>query len=214
LEHRLSQPDPYPSAFVFIGDSVTDADRQDPRYNPLGHGYVRLIADQLDGRAAPTITNLGVSGSRVRDVKRRWEDAPPAGLGDCLTILVGINDTWRRFDNDDPTSASAFEADYRSLIEMATRFCGTIVLMEPFLLPVRAEQTDWLEDLGEKIDVVHRLADEYGTLLVALHARLNRDAETTGMPALSEDGVHPTPRGHARIAHHWLECVQPSVTSC
>src|SRR5437016_4454777 len=79
--------------------------------------------------------------------------------------LGGVNDMWRRYDDDDPTSVEDFEANYRKLLE---RLGGTaaLILVEPFLLPVREEQWSWRADLDPKIQVVRRLAYEFGATLV------------------------------------------------
>jgi lysophospholipase L1-like esterase len=60
--------------------------------------------------------NRGVSGDRVIDLQARWQK-------DCLdlqptwvSIYIGINDTWRRYDSDDPTSVVDFKARYHDLL--------------------------------------------------------------------------------------------------
>ena len=190
---------------LFVGDSVTDCGRRDDPEG-LGSGYVRVLAatPELAGR---TVLNRGISGNRVVDLEARWADDVLAVDAAVVSILIGINDTWRRYDSDDPTTVDAYEAGYRRLLEpFGARPETALVLMEPFVLPVTPEQAGWREDLDPKIEVVHRLATEFGATLVPTDVELTRLAAegAGGAAALAEDGVHPTPRGHAAIAAIWL----------
>jgi lysophospholipase L1-like esterase len=187
---------------VFAGDSVTDCGRRtDPE--GLGNGYVRILSDDLADRR-PRIVNAGISGHRAVDLVRRWSTDVLAHEPSLVSILIGINDTWRRYDENDLTTAEAFEASYRSLLDPLN--CP-VVLVEPFLLPVKDGQDSWREDLDPKLEVVRKLAIEYGAVLVPADAELNRLAATTGATALAGDGVHPTAAGHRAIADLWRRVV-------
>ncbi|PZG18165.1 SGNH/GDSL hydrolase family protein [Nonomuraea aridisoli] len=184
------------STIVFAGDSVTDCGRrEDPRR--LGDGYVRLLADAHPGAR---ILNRGVSGDRVRDLRARWPrdvlDERPA----LVSILIGVNDTWRRYDSDDPTAVEAFESDYRAIVEPLAASGTRLVFVEPFLLPVNEYQSRWREDLDPKIDAVHRLAAEFGGTLVAADAGLRARGSAAD---LAPDGVHPNIAGHLELARLW-----------
>ncbi|MEV0283858.1 SGNH/GDSL hydrolase family protein [Kribbella sp. NPDC050820] len=187
---------------VFAGDSVTDCGRRtDPE--GLGNGYVRDLYDDLAGRR-PRIVNAGTSGNRAVDLVARWSTDVLAHEPSLVSILIGINDTWRRYDEDDPTTAESFEASYRALLDPLT--CP-VVLVEPFLLPVKAGQDGWREDLDPKLEVVRKLAVEYGAILVPADVELNRMAAGAGAAALADDGVHPTAAGHRAIADLWRRVV-------
>ncbi|MBO0811140.1 MAG: hypothetical protein J2P23_03745 [Microlunatus sp.] len=122
--------------------------------------------------------------------------------------MIGINDTWRRFDSGDPTSTEAYEQSCRDLLDKITAAGAEVILLEPFVLPVTDEQaTAWRADLQPRIDAVHRLGAEYGAPVVPLDAELNKLAGELGSAALAGDGVHPTDRGHAEIARLWLEAL-------
>ncbi len=81
------------------------------------------------------------------------------------------------------------------------------MLVEPFLLPVKAEQRVWREDLDPKLEVVRRLATEYDALLVPADVEFNRQALTVGATTLADDGVHPTAAGHRLLAELWRRTV-------
>lgn len=192
---------------VFIGDSITDAGRrEDPEQ--LGHGYVRLVADALAVRGdARPIVNTGISGDRAADLAARWNRDALAHDPELLSVYVGVNDTWRRYDANDPTTAEAFETTYRSLLTDAQeRLAPRMILVEPFVLPVTAEQQRWgAEDLDAKRAVVAKLAAEFGAAFVPLQSLLlDAAAQGDGNAALAQDGVHPTPAGSELIAGAWL----------
>lgn len=187
---------------VFAGDSVTDCGRRtDP--DGLGDGYVRNLYNDLGDRR-PAIVNAGISGNRAADLAGRWATDVLAHDPSLVSILIGINDTWRRYDENDPTTPEDFEASYRSLLEPLT--CP-VVLMEPFLLPVKAGQDEWREDLDPKLDVVRKLAVEYGAILVPTDVELTKQAASAGPATLAGDGVHPTASGHRALADVWRRYV-------
>ncbi|WP_282946358.1 SGNH/GDSL hydrolase family protein [Cellulomonas endometrii] len=192
-----------PHAHVLLaGDSVTDCGRRsDPA--GLGDGYVGLLA--AGPRAGARVTNRGVGGDRLADLARRWDADVLAERPDVLSVLIGVNDTWRRYDSGSPTPVTEFEAGYRGLLESA-RAAGVrhLVLVEPFVLPVTAQQERWWdEDLGDRVAAVHRLAAAFDATLVPAATHLTTLAATRGAAALAADGVHPTPEGHRALADLW-----------
>jgi lysophospholipase L1-like esterase len=192
---------------LFAGDSVTDCGRrEDPA--GLGDGYVFRIAETLGSEA--NWLNRGISGDRSRDLRERWDRDVLAARPALVSVLVGINDTWRRYDSNDPTSAADFEASYRALLEPLAADRVRLVLIEPFLLPVGAEQTAWRDDLEPKIAIVRSLAREYGAALVPADTALNAVGDTAG---LAPDGVHPSHRGHELLAALWLEHAASQLTA-
>ena len=194
---------------LFTGDSITDCGRD--RLNPahLGFGYVNYAAAQLQSAlASPELTlyNRGISGNRAVDLVSRAQADLVALKPTVISILIGINDTSRAFDSNNPTSAEVFEANYRSLlttIENETE--ARIVLLEPFLLHVPEDRHAWRNDLNPKIDVVRKLAVEFGTELIALDGIFAKAATQAPAAYWAADGVHPTAAGHALMAESWLE---------
>lgn len=197
---------------LFQGDSVTDAGRGREDDGNLGTGYAMMTAawfSALYPEKQARFINRGVSGDRVKDLQRRWRE-------DCLdlkptwvSILIGINDCWRRYDSNDPTSVGDFEAAYRDILRRVKETLNArIILCEPFVLPVPEDREKWREDLNPKIDVVRRLAREFGALFVPLDG-LFAQVSTLRHPGFwAPDGVHPSPAGHALIAKAWLQTVK------
>jgi lysophospholipase L1-like esterase len=189
---------------VFIGDSVTDCGRLiEP---PFGDGYVFNIAQS--GRLAGEIINVGTSGHRLVDLENRWNTDVLAHNPTLVSVAIGINDTWRRYDDNDPTSVEDFEERYRRVLT-ATKAHGNpdLVLCEPFLLEVRDEMNTWREDLDPKIGVVHKMAAEFGAKLVPFDQHLKAKTKELPMAELADDGIHPSKVGHQIMADLWLRTV-------
>ena len=189
---------------IFIGDSVTDCGREiEP---PYGDGYVREIA--RSGKLAGQIINVGTSGHRLVDLEKRWQRDVLDHKPSLVSIAIGINDTWRRYDDNDLTSTQDFRDRYHQLLTLTRQTCNPqFVLCEPFLLSVRKEMNTWREDLNPKIDVVHAMAKEFSAVLVPFDSYLNNLATRVPMTEIADDGVHPTALGHAELAKLWLSTV-------
>jgi lysophospholipase L1-like esterase len=122
-----------------------------------------------------------------------------------VSILIGINDTWRRYDSNQPTDAAAFRRDYRTLLEKVVEIGARIVLLEPFLLHVPEDRFKWREDLNPKIDVVRQLAIDFQAELLPLDGLFAQAATQAPAAYWAPDGVHPSAAGNALLAETWLE---------
>lgn len=199
------------SIVLFQGDSITDVnrDRNDP--TNLGFGYPMMAAASYQSmypEDCVQFLNRGISGDRTIDLRKRWQQDCIDIHPDVITILVGLNDTWRRFDSNDPTSVEDFEENYRELLnEIRYNTDARVILMEPFLLPVPEFRRQWREDLDPKIHVVRNLAVEFEVALIPLDGIFAQAATRRDADFWSADGVHPTAAGHALIARTWLETV-------
>jgi lysophospholipase L1-like esterase len=193
---------------LFTGDSITDCgrDRNDP--DSLGFGYAALTAAHLQARLASPelkVFNRGISGNRVCDLLARVESDLLALRPTVVSILIGINDTWRRYDANSPTDAAAYERDYRALLEKIAALGARVVLIEPFLLHVPEDRHAWREDLNPKIDAVRRLAVDFRAELLPLDGVFAQAATQAPAAFWCPDGVHPSAAGHALLAETWLE---------
>jgi acyl-CoA thioesterase-1 len=183
---------------LFTGDSITAGGRRDDP-GGLGFGYVRLIADRLAATGDQRrVLNTGIGGDRVRDLRARWSEDVLAHHPQTLSVFVGINDTWRRYDSGQVTTAEQFESDYVAMLETVS--VQRLVIVEPFVLPVTAEQREWGVDLGPKRAIVADVAARFAAAFVPLHSILTLAAGVHGAAALAADGVHPTPLGATLIA--------------
>lgn len=204
------------STVLFIGDSITAGGR-DYAVVELGQGFVRMAADGW-ARAHPahpiTVLNHGIGGNRVADLRGRWTQDAIDQRPDIVTIMIGVNETWRAMGSGDPTSIEAYEADYRHILgRLVDETEAQVLLIEPFLLPVTSDQWSWRRDLDPRIQVTRRLAGEFEATFVsvdgllnqlAVNAGGNRNGQAAGFARYAADGVHPTAEGAAAIADAWL----------
>ena len=196
---------------LFFGDSITDCGRNRDAApgEPAGWGggYVHQIAARLSSELPASLlqfTNKGVGGNRIYDLEERLERDVLSLAPDVVTILIGINDVWRRFDSRVRSPIDEFHASYRAILEHLTSAGPQLVLMEPFVLPVPADRREWREDLDPKIEIVRDLAREFETILVPLDG-IFAAASAKREPAFwAPDGVHPSAAGHALIAESWI----------
>ena len=200
---------------LFFGDSITDAGRdRDAKAGDSsgwGTGYVHQIAAYL-GAQDPAdeliFTNKGVGGDRIYDLEKRLKTDVLNEEPDIVSILIGINDVWRRYDSGTVSEPDKFAAAYRGILKKIAKDGARLVLLEPFLLPVPADRRAWREDLNPKIDIVRDLAREFDAVLVPLDG-LFAAASAQREPAFwAPDGVHPSPAGHALIARAWIDAME------
>jgi acyl-CoA thioesterase I len=197
---------------LFQGDSVTDAGRDYASDSSLGQGYAGMVGAWFSA-AHPEkhvrFVNRGISGHRAKDLAARWHRDTLDLAPDWVSILIGINDCWRRYDSNDPTPVEEFEETYGVLLTQVREKLGArLILLEPFVLPVPDDRRDWREDLDPKIQAVRRLACEFQAIYLPLDGLFASAAAHTGPAFWAADGVHPTPAGHALIAQTWLRAVR------
>lgn len=193
---------------LFQGDSITDVGRFEESTRFLGNGYVKLIAEEFEkqNQMDIKIINRGISGNRIKDLRERWKrdciDLQP----DILTILIGINDCWRKYDSNDETPIESFELDYDYIIRQTKENTkAEIILMEPFLLPIPIDRLEWRVTIDPEIQVVRRLAKKYNTKLITLDSIFAIQSINYNYESLTTDGVHPTIMGYKIICDTWFK---------
>ena len=196
---------------LFQGDSITDCGRDRLVFDSLGRGYPLMVAGAFQAsnpELGVTFLNRAISGDRSCDLVERWEEDCVAIQPDWVSILIGINDTWRNFDSGMKTETAEFEENYRAILEdvrMKTK--AGLILCEPFVLPCPADRLAWREDLDPKIHVVRSLAREYGAIYVPFDGLFAQASAKQPPEYWAADGVHPTAAGHGLMAQHWLRAV-------
>ncbi|AHH97468.1 SGNH/GDSL hydrolase family protein [Kutzneria viridogrisea] len=208
---------------MFTGDSITDCQRLESE-DGLGFGYPLRIAGEWGLQhpdRAVTWLNTGIAGHKVMDLEARWQADVLDARPDVVSILVGVNDMgWHTYDPDGYViPAEDYAAGYDRLLAPLAEAGTELILIEPFLLPIRVliqvvdthvgetERKEWRADLDPKIQAVHELARKYGAHLLAADDMFAELAVTTGPEYWAADGVHPTPAGHAALAAAWLRLV-------
>jgi acyl-CoA thioesterase I len=200
------------TTILFIGDSITDAGRSFDNSAVFGSGYMNMIAaffPTLYPEKNVCFINKGIGGNRVKDLKARWQEDCLDLKPDWVSIMIGINDCWRRFDCNDPTTTESYENDYKYILaQTRDQLHARLIIFEPFLLQISTDLNKWRDDLDPKIQATRRLAIEFGAIYIPLDGLFAQMSTQKPPKFWSQDGVHPSQAGHALIAQQWLEAVK------
>lgn len=199
---------------VFTGDSVTDFDRKRPVGEGLGEGvgtgYVRLIHSFINSMYPEKIiriSNTGVSGNNILDLKARWKEDVLDLNPDWVSVMIGINDVWRRFDEPDVfeghVSPEQYESTYREILEQTLPRVKGMILMTPYFMepnkadPMRAA----MDELGS---IVKKLASEYNLPCVDTQQVFDEYFQYRHPDYVAWDRVHPNQVGAMLLARAFL----------
>lgn len=184
---------------LFDGDSITDAlrDRND-KYSLAG--YSKYIQETLEC----TCYNRGIGGDTSKQLLDRFEKDIIETNPTIISILIGVNDTWRRFDSNIIISPKETYDNVEEIIKIAKKYVNQIVILEPFLLSVDPNKMDFRKDIAERIWVMHDLAQKYKVVYIPLNGIFAEECCEIEPSVLSYDGVHPTDEGHKLIAKSFL----------
>lgn len=201
---------------LMIGDSVTDAGRARPigEKAGLGNGYPALVKALLDSaypELAIRVTNTGVSGNTVRDLKKRWREDVIDLRPDWVSIMIGINDVWRQFDSPEITESHVYLAEYAdtldALVLSTEPLVSGIVLMTPYFMEPLKD--DAMRAAMDKYGAaVKRIADTYGTLFVDTQAIFDGLLGHMHSANIAWDRVHPNLAGHMALARGLLGALE------
>jgi lysophospholipase L1-like esterase len=198
------------NTIVFIGDSITDADRLAREYKPFGNGYVNFAANYLLAKYPEynlRIINTGISGNTIRHLNKRWEKDCLNHKPDILSILIGINDLCRQFTGrlNEAVLIEEYELTYERLLSLVKdKNNCQLVLMEPFLF-CEDKTNPAYETLQEYIRVVRTMAEKFSAVLVPLQNSIDKKIKIVPQDKWSDDMIHPYIWAHCWIAQRWLE---------
>ncbi|HJP82534.1 MAG TPA: SGNH/GDSL hydrolase family protein [Fimbriimonadaceae bacterium] len=190
---------------VFQGDSITDCGRDRSDLSSLGNGYVRLVANALGG--TNEYINQGVSGNRIYDLEARWSKDCLDHKPDLVMLLIGINDTWRKFDSNVDSPVEEFEPALERICRQVVESGSKLILLEPFVLPIPPDRVKWRVDLDPRIHAVRRVAAKHADAYVPLDGLFAAATCQHDIADLAADGVHPEEAGHRLIADHLLGAI-------
>lgn len=195
---------------LFQGDSITYANRIKLIKSSLGIGYCAILGKYIKNNYGDKITclNKGIYGDTTSRLKERWKRDTIDENPDILSLLIGINDCWRRYDRGIITTEKTFYENYDYFLRSIKEENETIkiIIMSPFLIPLNHKQGEWFEDLNPKIKIVEELANKYDAIYIPLNDIFKEIVESGTNPReLTRDGVHPTKKGHEIIAKIWMK---------
>ncbi len=195
--------------FLFQGDSITDAGRND-NYDDgrESYGYPTFVAGKLGVKYPGKIEfiNRGISGNRIVDLYARIKTDFINVKPDVITILIGINDVWHEF-GDDPNGVAneKFFKIYCMLIEELKEALPntTIIILEPFVLKASGTKDNWDTfrlEAEKRAESAKRVAEKFSLPFISLMDKFDSLAKIAPAEHWLLDGVHPAPAGHEIIA--------------
>ena len=183
---------------LFQGDSITDAhrDRTDPRRLS---GYTQMIADSLG--EGHEYFNYGISGDTTAQLLDRIGAELQATMPDIVTVLIGINDVWRRFDSNYFIPAEQTQQNAEEIFCTVRRICpnAKLIVAEPYLLPA-PDKLHWRGTLAYNIQAIREAALKYADAFIPLDSLMTLARKSTPWQLLAADGVHPDEAGQRVIA--------------
>jgi lysophospholipase L1-like esterase len=202
---------------LFIGDSITDAERAptgeaapwEPLYG-LGRGYVSMIHAWLQAAhpaAGIRVVNKGTSGNTVRDLAGRWQTDVLDEHPGALAVMIGINDVWRQFDLPWRPEVVISPEEYRKtldqLVEEARAAIPLLFLGTPYFIEPRRDDP-MRSRMDEYGAIVREVASRHDAGLVDTQSAFDRVLVHMHPCALAWDRIHPGPAGHMIIAREFL----------
>ena len=191
--------------FVFLGDSITDAERLWlPEYKGLGNGYVNLLAEKLSHEF--TVINKGHDTFTLPFLLRNLETDCLSFSPAAVSILIGINDIGVAKNTGKSLRAQEFASNYDTLIRrLLEASISSVFLLSPFIFSRPQEYLNWLPEVREVENTIENLARQYQLPFLPLLERMQESEKQYGTEMLTPDGIHLTPFGHELLAKWWLE---------
>lgn len=189
---------------LFEGDSITDALRDRTDLYSLA-GYSKFIYEELKKTDSIKCFNRGNGGDTSKQVLERVEKDLKEVKPTIVSLLVGINDTWRRFDQNEIISPIDTLKNVEEIIKKILQYTNRILILEPFLLDVDVKKRKFREDLSPRIWYIADLARKYKTEYIPLNGIFKELCCHEDPSLYSYDGVHPTKKGHEIIAIEYLK---------
>ena len=202
---------------VMIGDSITDAGRRDLA-PPWGAGYMTLVRSfvtALRPELDLTWVNKGIGGDTVRHLAERWVGDVLDQKPDVLTVMIGINDVWRRF-GDRPLEAVPAD-EYQSTLVTLLRSVQetrevTMFVGSPYMI-----EADTSDPMRSAMDIYGSLAKEVaedvGATFIDVQGAFDRVLMHSNSADWADDRVHPNQPGHAVIALEFLRAFDIDIPS-
>ncbi len=172
--------------------------------SPLTNGYVYLIEERLQAKGLSTeLTNLGIPGAEVGDIKTLALSETIREDPDLITIFTGANDL---IDGD---SVISFEEDLVSIIKKIKEETTAFVVIATIPELTKLER---FSD-GSDSDVTTLRITQFNQAIIRTANNFNLPiADLSQINAgkyTADDGFHPNDGGHRIIAEVFLSIIEP-----
>lgn len=217
---------------LFIGDSITDGNWGNNNTGSpssqrnlwdlnhiYGSGYMYLCATFFQSKFPENdyqFFNRGISGNKLEDLEKRWEEDVIQIKPDVLSILIGTNDVNWSLKNHKSFNLEQWELRYRALIDRSLRANPKlkIILCAPFTAKTgklkSSEDYDIRKQMIEKCATsIRKIAKDYKAIFIPFNELFaflqGKEVVSPESPYWIWDGIHPTPAGHAKMAEMWIK---------
>ena len=195
---------------VFIGDSITDCERDRTDENSLGNGFVKILSDKLRPIYPDMdiqLINKGISGNEVCDVLERVNTDVIDLKPDTAVVMIGINNVLHQYKYGKQLDLKQFERDFTELLGKIKEAGITLIVLEPFLMPA-PDKLRMRPLFNKELEIIHRVAVDIADEFVAYDEMFNGLSESIRYTEYSMDGVHPTHRGSRLIADTAIKAIR------
>ena len=189
---------------LFQGDSITDAGRNRKLLHGLA-GYPKKTAQKLflkDGFFKYDFYNRGVSGDRSQNLLERYQADFVDMKPDVVSVMIGINDVWRKYDSNDPTTPDRYEENLTKLLTDLKRDTNAkIIVLSPYLTPdPHGKHDEMRADVDIFIERAEKVAKKHADAYINTDIPMNKGVGEFSAQAISGDGVHPAAKGQTILA--------------
>lgn len=207
------------STILFQGDSITDGWRHKQHYYAnsgpgMGFGYVNQIVTELLGQhpdKSLRFYNRGVSGHKVFQLAKRWEDDCLMLKPDVLSILIGVNDFWHTLTHGYEGTAEVYEKDLRQLLTRTQQELPDIklIIAEPFVVKGGSsiDESAWIPAFHAYQQSSKEIAQDFDATFIPLQSIFDNALKLADVAYWCPDGVHPSLAGSWLMAQAWLEAL-------
>ena len=195
---------------VFIGDSITDCERDRSDDASLGNGYVKVLSDKLRPIYPDMdieLVNKGISGNEVCDVLARVQKDEIDLKPDAAVLMIGVNNVLHQYKYGKQLDLRQFERDFKELLEKIKQAGILLIVLEPFLMPA-PDKLRMRPLFDKELEIIHRIGVELADEFVAYDEMFNGLSESIRYTEYSVDGVHPTHRGSRLIADTAIKSIR------
>ena len=206
--------------FLFQGDSITDANRDDENQVNfgLGCGYAFMLACELKDKYEGKIEfiNRGKSGDRITDVYARIKEDIINLKPDYMSILIGVNDVSHELTMSCGVSPKKFRMIYEMLIDEIRESLPEIkiIILEPFILKGSCTEKlldEFISEVRKMAEISKQIAEKYGFDFVPLQKRFDKLCSDGNTGYWTADGIHPTLEGHQIIKEELQKVIEKYI---
>ena len=206
--------------FLFQGDSITDANRDDEEQinAGLGCGYAFFLASEFEKNNKDKIKfiNRGKSGDRITDVYARIKEDIINLKPDYMSILIGVNDVSHELTMNCGVSPKKFRMIYEMLIDEIKESLPEIkiIILEPFILKGVCTEKLWNDfnsEVRKMAEISKQIAEKYDFDFVQLQNRFDELSADGNTGYWTADGIHPTIEGHHIIKEELQKVIEKYI---